>query len=397
MCLIIYKPVGVEAPREEILKKAFVHNNDGAGFMIVRDGQVQGYKGYMRLSDLVDTLREVDPQPNEKVVYHFRLATHGTVTESQTHPFPVSSNMEEIRALRWSGHVGVVHNGVIFGFGKDTYELHGEKVEYPLSDTQEYVMTVMNEYPVNRLLFTNGIKKLIGLSTDSNWVFMREDGEIATVGLFLKAENLLFSNDSILQRVGKDFEVEPLSSYDYIGSNFIFGGINKWNSRHDQGLITDMDENGIYRYSSSGRNRYSYWNYETEECMAEIDNNCENCTDARICNDAMTYAEEMTVRGHIRNQLDDDDYRDTFDWGRYNENREKERDQAELYDSLEEYIEYIDIENPYSETESQKERRITDIVSTSLDEEYKSFAKKRIVETIKKVAHKKGLEMNNER
>ena len=47
MCIIVYKPTGIESPSWATLHQCFDYNSDGAGFMYAENGKVYIQKGYM--------------------------------------------------------------------------------------------------------------------------------------------------------------------------------------------------------------------------------------------------------------------------------------------------------------------------------------------------------------
>jgi hypothetical protein len=51
MCIIVYKPKGIELPKEDILKNCFDNNADGAGYMYAHKGKVLIHKGFMDWED----------------------------------------------------------------------------------------------------------------------------------------------------------------------------------------------------------------------------------------------------------------------------------------------------------------------------------------------------------
>ena len=110
MCIIAYKPLNVAFPEEYILENCFNNNDDGAGFMYTFGGEVHIHKGY-----------ETKYGPNkartitgDKVPYvmHFRIATQG-YERTMTHPFPLSSKMDNLKRLRCKCSIGVAHNGIL--------------------------------------------------------------------------------------------------------------------------------------------------------------------------------------------------------------------------------------------------------------------------------------------
>lgn len=97
MCLIIDRPAGMVIPREH-LSKGLHDNPDGWGLMWASGGEVVTRKG-LTSSGFWDAYDAAPP--DVRLGVHFRFATHGTVSEENTHPFVTTTGY------------GVMHNGVI--------------------------------------------------------------------------------------------------------------------------------------------------------------------------------------------------------------------------------------------------------------------------------------------
>ena len=80
MCLIIYKPAGVESPGRALLERAHFFNHDGCGLCSPN----AFYKG-LSFEKLAATAAKVGL--DEPCLYHFRWATHGSVKRANCHPF----------------------------------------------------------------------------------------------------------------------------------------------------------------------------------------------------------------------------------------------------------------------------------------------------------------------
>lgn len=81
MCILIYKPKGVEMPSKYILDKASLANPHGFGFVS------SNHKLYKTMSyeRFMQELAKVDD--SENCIIHFRLATHGSICRRNCHPF----------------------------------------------------------------------------------------------------------------------------------------------------------------------------------------------------------------------------------------------------------------------------------------------------------------------
>lgn len=114
MCIIAYKPLNVAFPEEYILQTCFDNNDDGAGFMYTYNGEVHIHKGYETFEKFMAALNKARAVTGDKVPYvmHFRIATQG-YERTMTHPFPLSSKMENLKRLHYKCSIGVAHNGIL--------------------------------------------------------------------------------------------------------------------------------------------------------------------------------------------------------------------------------------------------------------------------------------------
>ena len=93
MCVIIYKPKGIEMPGKEFLDKINRLNHDGYGFVSTK----HNFKT-MYYDKLLRHLKGVSV--DEDCIIHFRLATHGRKCRANCHPFS-------------EGGVYFAHNGIL--------------------------------------------------------------------------------------------------------------------------------------------------------------------------------------------------------------------------------------------------------------------------------------------
>lgn len=98
MCIIIVKPSGVELPSDNLLRAAAAVNRDGCGFMT--DDGVVYHALYRDLDLFLAVLRRCAPK-EAAVAIRFRMATHGSVSLKNCHPFT------------YRGELFMMHNGVL--------------------------------------------------------------------------------------------------------------------------------------------------------------------------------------------------------------------------------------------------------------------------------------------
>ena len=175
MCIIAIKPAGAKRPTNKQLKTMCKANPDGFGYMtwtkedgiIVKKTMVE--KTYMKWVKNIP-----DEQP---VVYHMRIATHGSVNKKNCHPF-----------LSDDKNWGFAHNGVL-----------GIHNEGDMTDSETFFKRLA--IPLLKVGFKprdNGdfdamVSTIIG---SSKFVFMDKNGKLYSYGNFIHDGELYFSNCS---------------------------------------------------------------------------------------------------------------------------------------------------------------------------------------------------------
>lgn len=122
MCVIVYKPKGIELPDENTLRKCWNYNNDGAGVAWIERGWIEIRKGFMEFEELMEFLNKKD-WTKKTLILHFRAVSKGAKIPLMTHPFTIQ---EKNRLVYKTKNMTIFHNGTISGFGNetnsDTYE-----------------------------------------------------------------------------------------------------------------------------------------------------------------------------------------------------------------------------------------------------------------------------------
>ena len=175
MCIIAIKPAGAKRPTNEQFKTMCHANPNGFGYMTwtKEDGLI--VKKTMKEKAFLKWVKNIpDEQP---VVYHMRIATHGSVQESNCHPF-ISDDK----------HWAFAHNGVL------SIQNEGD-----MTDSETFFRRLA--IPLLKLGFKpndNGdfdamVNTIIG---SSKFVFMDARGKIYSYGQFIHDGELYFSNSS---------------------------------------------------------------------------------------------------------------------------------------------------------------------------------------------------------
>jgi len=190
MCIVVVKKRGVELPSDETLKNCWDRNPDGAGFMYTgQEGETFIRKGYMKFEAFMDSYNSHTFNKKDLLVLHFRIKTHGKLSECATHPFPVSRKTEDLRDLHIESEIGIAHNGMIPKFNSNM----------ELSDTQLFIKKVLSKENYYKGLMENNpliiekIEDKIGCSR----MAVLSKGKITLIGdPWERDKGLIFSNST---------------------------------------------------------------------------------------------------------------------------------------------------------------------------------------------------------
>lgn len=212
MCIIVAVPANVKMPSAETLKECFNANPHGAGFMWADGKRVNIKKGFMTWTEFERALDAEKIPEDSAVVMHFRIATHGRVQPSCCHPFPVSSEPEDLRATSMSARFGAAHNGII----------NGRTTNDAWSDSMDFICDVVA--PLARLcpgfIHDSNAQELLEGACQSKMALMDGAGDIALVGEFLEDGGVFYSNPSYIPKkrnwssYGSIFERDPYGVYE---------------------------------------------------------------------------------------------------------------------------------------------------------------------------------------
>lgn len=179
MCIIVYKPAGETCPSWKTLKTCFDNNPDGCGFMYAENNAVHIHKGFMSWRKFKTAFKPYKNREELPMVLHFRITTNGNTIPQNCHPFPLSDNVGELKALDFDCNVGIAHNGII------SLTSYANKI----SDTMEFI----RKYG----------KCIIGSPT---WYYNANAGKL--LGEVIKSKMLVLSNDGHGEIVGDGWSKE---------------------------------------------------------------------------------------------------------------------------------------------------------------------------------------------
>lgn len=235
MCILITKRQGFkDLPTLEQLKNCFENNEDGAGVAwTLGDGQIHFQKGFMNWKDF-ETHEKNAPYRKESkryaVLYHFRMATHGTISKGNCHPFILSSRVKDLKQTGGTTSLPVVgHNGII-----DIKEKKEHK-SLDLSDTMIFIKEILSSNEIKDYLDSVSIGKLIEHYIGSGKVaVLLPNGRILHYNKHrgMVDKNVWYSNDGykqvatnfIYQYTNHSWKTEPIASKSYLPSGIVSCG-----------------------------------------------------------------------------------------------------------------------------------------------------------------------------
>lgn len=187
MCIIAISKKGIRQPNEEEFRTMFERNPHGAGYMFARDNRVELHKGFMDFNEFMSAVKREKFTADDVVIYHFRISTQAGVNREMCHPFALTKDITETKALDALCGVGVVHNGIIpLTTSKDA--------EY--SDTAHFIAEYLPYIVRSKKDLRNPvILEIIHELIQSKMALLDTDGYVATVGKFItESSGLMFSN-----------------------------------------------------------------------------------------------------------------------------------------------------------------------------------------------------------
>ena len=182
MCIIAIKPAGKKM-QWDVLKTCFENNPDGAGFAYPKDDHVYISKGFMDFKSFRRAVNEANIKKGTMAMFHFRIATHGGVSEANCHPFPLTSDEKVLRALDVKSTFAIAHNGIVPDAERSK----------TMSDTMMFVRDYLA--PLGASVTDPNVQHLIGKAAASKLAIMTAT-KITTIGSFVESNGWLYSNDS---------------------------------------------------------------------------------------------------------------------------------------------------------------------------------------------------------
>lgn len=273
MCIIVAKSKKAPLPTKQILKNCFENNSDGAGFMYTYNGNViidkgymsfkQFYKRFQRLKELFNNFED------KSLVMHFRIGTSAGNTPENTHPYPVSTKVDELHSLYTITKLGIVHNGII----RD-YTITGDK---EMNDTQhfiqDYVAKIYSKFP--KFYEDKDLMLSMEKMCDSKLCFLTSDDELYFVGDFTSDKGIKYSNQTYSYSYHTAWYEDTYNYYKY-GYDYAMAKREKetkndnylqflekgWTIYYSDDTIDVVDEDNIYAIDDMNNLYFMYEDYD---------------------------------------------------------------------------------------------------------------------------------------
>jgi len=261
VCIIVYSPPGVGADMG-VLRSCWERNTDGAGVMFAEDGRLKIAKGFMKWRPFKRYMKRIGTERKTALpfAFHFRIATHGSITERNCHPFKVHDSM------------AMMHNGIMSNVPIEK--------EIDISDSEAFVdlyvkgleadLSMSKQLNIKQLEYGSPLNDLFdSFIGASKLLFMDNNGETAIVneslGYWAKdgaGEGMWFSN-----RLWKPLTVVTKSKYPVSGSGYNYPGYATGYVRQQYGYKSHSNYGKVDKDDKNDKQLYSSNFEETWYCM----------------------------------------------------------------------------------------------------------------------------------
>lgn len=264
MCIAVAKPADVQLPETSILENCFMSNPDGGGFSFVKNNVVHIVKGLMTIEEYLYALKEANLKQRDAILYHFRIATTGSVVPENCHPFPLSNKVDDLKATEHKGECSLIHNGVL-GYTTDKKD--------DLSDTQQFTRDLADLGGYKALKSLRRIINLVAHESSSKFAVLTKFSTIWMMGHFQKHKGIFYSNSTY-----QDYQYPSIRGYGYGLSATSYGNDNwaedmqkAYDAQTDSDSPTDDKSSEEYLYCKNCKKEFD------EEGAEELDYTCNKC------------------------------------------------------------------------------------------------------------------------
>jgi predicted nucleic acid-binding Zn ribbon protein len=246
MCIAILKEYGVEMPSNQILKRCWRLNDDGAGYAYLRnDDKWQVKKGFKKWNAFKEAFEAEEFKADHTVVIHFRVGTSGKkgwegkswdCHPDCTHPFPISMVDDELNAHEYVAENIAMHNGV---HSRPTGDLSDSQLA-----VRDIIAPLAPYWNEDKNIRDMGTRLLHGIYNNSNRWFMAIGSSYYLIGDWQKSEDdVWYSNDGYKPVVTK---------YNKQGMEALRNYIERSKQHKKEGKLHYLDGQLAYMFHSGG-------------------------------------------------------------------------------------------------------------------------------------------------
>ena len=248
--------MGENCPSWKTLKTCYENNSDGCGFMFAEDNAVHIHKGFMSWRSFKTAFKPYKNRTDLPIVMHFRITTNGGTNPQNTHPFPLTSNVGELRELNIDCNVGIAHNGII------SLTSYANK----MSDTMEFIRKYGDCIITSPQWYYNANSgKLLGEVIKSKMLVLSNDGHGEIVGDgWTQEDGVWYSNTTFKPWESRYAKYNrSVYSYDYWNT---YWESPEWESAKESWLNADTDKKDPWECSLWEKAHPSLECYECDAC-----------------------------------------------------------------------------------------------------------------------------------
>lgn len=286
MCVICVKPTDTLFPSKETLQNCFFNNDDGAGFMYTFQDKVHIQKGLMTFESFWNCLEQARQKTGDNVPYvmHFRISTQGHHKEC-THPFPLSSKMENLKKLKGTCSIGVAHNGVI-RLTSDGAKDYSDTMKF-ITDYLYCIVDGDKQWYKNN----NKLKLVERLTENNRLAILDANGHIVTIGKgWIKdKDGCMYSNNSYSykKQVTVSYSYSPWYQNDYdFNYSSSKSSYDLWLKKNRQKTETTTDITPKHKWSMYKNHdgvTYTFSHFYCPYTEEDNDAYCTCCTSKTTC------------------------------------------------------------------------------------------------------------------
>lgn len=161
MCIAIVSKPGIIIP-ENKLHNCWVTNPEGGGYAFVSDNSIKIRKGFMKWKLFYKSYKQdAQAAKTSPFLIHFRIRTHGSKDENNTHPFQIENG-------------ALIHNGCIHGTGANNVDGKSDTCLFAEKFSSKLEYNVIKNH-VKEIEDALGTYNKIGLLyNDGNYLILNE-------------------------------------------------------------------------------------------------------------------------------------------------------------------------------------------------------------------------------